>query len=93
MDEMLTRIPGWKFREWKHYEELEPFPAERADWNAAHIVQVLLRNGKSLAEFMLPFGDYHSVQTKQSVTYQEMVIDAWVSNANAIHAAKGARGN
>jgi hypothetical protein len=91
---MLSRIPGWKFREWKYYEELEPFPAERADWNMAHIAQLLVRNGKQLKEFMLPFGDLPtSAEMQQPVAYQEMLIDAWITGSNAVIAARGKRGN
>lgn len=75
------------------FEELEPFPDERADWNAAHIVQALMRTGKQLREFMLPFGDYDSVSIPiaQPVEFQERVIDDWIFVNNAIFAAKAGR--
>ena len=91
---MLRRIPGWKFQEWKYYEELEMFPDERADWNAAHIVQILAHSGgRQLREFMLPFGDRMAVGApRQTVEYQESLIIAWCEGSNLVAAAKGNRG-
>jgi hypothetical protein len=79
------------FLEWKAFSDLEPFPDERADFNAAHIVQAVMRDGRILDEFRLPFGDLvlSRPSKQQPIEYQEMLIDAWVSNSNAIFAAKG----
>jgi len=90
---MLASIPGWKFTEWKLFDELEPDLAYRLDWGLAHVVQALMRNGKRLEEFMLPFGDStHGGIVPQSLQYQEMIIDAWVQTNNAIVKQKeGAR--
>lgn len=91
---MLASMPGWKFREWQIYEELELFPAERADWNAAHIVQWLARNGKPLKEFKLPFGDEVPAATpQQTLEYQESLIIAWCAGANLIAENKAKRGS
>ena len=90
---MCRRIPSWKFREWKFFEELEPFPAQRADWNTAYIVQAFMRDGKQLSEFMLPFGDYVTAPAViQPIAYQEMVIDAWIGLTNAVHAPQESHG-
>lgn len=95
---MLRTIPGWKFREWKQFNKLEPFPDKRADLNAAHIVQFLWAlsgdkrypNGRPLSDFVLSFGDMPPTEpVRQSVEYQEMVIDGWVLTNNATAKAKG----
>lgn len=81
---MLRSIAGWKLQEWQEFEELDPPLSERLDWGLAHIVQVIVRNGKPLSEFMLPFGDYPGrTPVQQPVEYQEMLIDAWIQGSNA----------
>jgi len=97
---MLSLISSKKFREWKVYEEIEPFPDERADWNSAHIVQFLWAlsgdpnkkypRGRPLTDFTLPFGDLPGPEPiVQTVEYQEMLIDSWIFGSNAAFAAKG----
>lgn len=82
---MLTSIPAWKLEEWRIFEELDPDAQYRADFNAAHIVQALMRDGKQLREFLLPFGD-SQVEKKvpQTIAYQERLIDAWCFISNAL---------
>jgi len=97
---MLRQIPAWKFKEWKVFDELDPFPEMRADWNAAHVVQYLWRlardsrypNGRPLRDFLLTFGDTPNPDQQpqgQSVEYQEMLIDGWILTSNAVLQAKG----
>jgi hypothetical protein len=83
-----------QFLEWKVYVELEPFEDERADFNAAHIVQAIIRDGRRLGEYLLPFGDAAPPTPwvpAQTVEYQEQMIDAWIVGSNAVLAAKGNR--
>jgi len=90
---MLRSIPAWKFEEWKVFEELDPDLSYRLDWGLAHIVQVIMRDGKLLRDFILPFGDAPaSVPLKQSLKTQEMAIDAWISGSNARARERMARG-
>lgn len=87
---MLRSIPGWKLIEWQLFDELEPPDGERADWQFARIVQALIRDGKLLKDFVLPFGDTPGPEPiQQPVAYQEMLIDAWVAGSNAMFKAKG----
>lgn len=87
---MLASIPAWKFEEWKVFEQLDPDLVHHLDWGLAHIVQVLMRDGKMLKEFMLRFGDDAGfAPVKQSLKTQEMAIDAWISGSNAILKQKG----
>lgn len=97
--DLLKRIPAWKLHEWKAYEELEPFPDERADLSAAHIVQYLWAatgdpkkypNGRPLSDFLLKFGDSNRVTAPpvQTVEYQELLIDGWIAGHNAALAGK-----
>jgi hypothetical protein len=89
---MLQHMSYRQLREWQEFERLEPFAEERADFNAAHIVQAVLRTTKPLREFLLPFGDsITTVTVSQSLEYQMTLIDAWVSTQNAI--AGTANGN
>ena len=82
---MLASIPAWKFTEWKIFEDLDPDLPYRVDWGLAHVVQAIMRNGKQLKEFMLPFGDSDAAGIiPQTIEYQEMVIDAWVKTNNTI---------
>lgn len=82
---MLASISSGKFEEWKVFEALDPDQTARMDWGLAHIVQALMRNGKQLQEFMLPFGDSpRSEPVVQTIEYQEMLIDAWIGINNAI---------
>lgn len=87
---MLRSIPAWKLYEWKEFEKLEPDLTYHLDWGLAHIVQALMRDGKVLKEFMLPFGDTPGAEpVKQTVEQQERAIDAWCSGHNAIMREKG----
>ena len=64
----------------------------RADWNAAHVVQAIMRDGKPLNDFMLRFGDDQRTATRaQSVEYQESLLNGWIEGNNLIMAAKGAK--
>lgn len=75
--------------EWKAFYELEPDDQERTDYGLAHIVQVLIRNGKPLNDFMLPFGDREGpAPVQQSIEYQEKLIEAWIIGSNAALAGK-----
>jgi hypothetical protein len=96
---MLRQMPAGLLFEWREYEELEPFGEERADLRAAQIVQAIYNvnrdvkkypNGVPLADCLLYFGDAQPPpRPQQTLEYQEMLIDAWCSNQNAIMAAKG----
>lgn len=77
--------------EWRAFETLEPFAEERADYNMAHVVQALARDGKPLKDFLIPFGDTVIMPTRQTVAYQEQVLDAWFAGSNEILRPKGAR--
>lgn len=89
VNQMLRTMSWHMFQEWKAFEDLEPFEDYRADMNAAHIVQVLVRDGRKLKDFILPFGDL-TIPTapKQTLEYQEAMIDAWIFGSNAAIAAK-----
>jgi hypothetical protein len=90
---MLASIPGWKLLEWQAFYDLEPDGDERNDWGFAHVVQALVRNGKQLSEFKIPFGDEPRIEpVKQTIEEQERLIDAWIFGSNAIFAAKAAKG-
>lgn len=93
VDRMLRSMSSTRFEEWRVYEELEPFPNERADWGMAHIVQAIMRTGKKLSEFMLPFGDYvvSDAPVVQTVEFQERILDDWIFIHNAMYAAKAGR--
>jgi hypothetical protein len=80
---MWDSIPRKLQEEWKIFYELEPDELERADWNFAHVVQVVARTGKSLRDYVLPFGDRPVVTIVQSVEQQEKLIDAWIFASNA----------
>jgi hypothetical protein len=87
----MLRMMSWRmFLEWKTFSELEPFEDVRADFNASHIVQALLRDGRKLGEYLLPFGDAEAYipQPTQTVEYQEQMIDAWIFGSNAAFAAR-----
>jgi len=84
VDVMLSTIPGWKLLEWEAFYELEPDGDEKTEWGLAHIVQAIMRTGKPLIEYLLPFGDRPGREpVKQTIEYQEMVIDAWIMASNA----------
>jgi hypothetical protein len=89
---MLREIPGWKLKEWRYFLEKDPSAEYRADWNTAHIVQALMRDGKQLHTFRLKFGDNQTgaVQT-QSLEHQERLINGWCETHNMILAAKEAK--
>lgn len=91
---MMASIPAWKFEEWKVFHELEPDLKYHLDWGLAHIVQAIMRDGKQLKEFMLPFGDAPGPQpVKQTLEFQEMLIDSWISGHNAVLREKGNAGS
>lgn len=84
--------------EWQEYDDREPFGEERADVRSAQIVQAIYAlAGKNypLADVLLYFGDAERPkpveQPKQTLEYQEMLIDAWCSTQNAIVARQGSR--
>jgi len=88
---MLREIPGWKFREWKYFLELDPSAEYRADWNTAHIVQAVMRDGKPLQDFRLKFGDAPAKVQRQTIEHQQRLIDGWIAGHNMVLAAKGAK--
>lgn len=89
VDGWLAAIPQALLNEWRAFDELEPDGQVRTDWGLAHVVQAIMRNGKSLDEFMLPFGDFPKPQpVVQTIEYQTMVIDAWIFGSNALHSRK-----
>lgn len=80
------------FREWRMFEELDPFSIDRNDVSLARIVQYLARDGRPLREFMFPFGDLPNVWVsapKQTVEQQERLIDTWIAGNNMALQAKG----
>lgn len=93
---MLGEISSTDFLEWKIYEELEPFAAERADYHAAHIVQAITRMDKPLRDFLLPFGDaVYATQAQviqQSVEQQEFLLKSWIWGSNAVFEAAAKKG-
>lgn len=94
---MLASMTTEQLEEWKIFDELDPPQSERLDWGLAHIVQVLMRDGKPLKEFMLAFGDEPSwrqpVVEQQTADYIEHQIDAWCQVTNAILTKKGIGAN
>jgi len=90
---MLRQIPWKKFLEWRVFETLEPFEAERSDWQTARVVQAVIHNGKPLKDFFLALGDHPGFHyEQQSLKTQELILDSWIEANNAIFAAKGNRG-
>ncbi len=88
-------VLGWRFQEWKAFYELDPDDGERNSWGLAHVVQAIVRNGKPLSDFMLPFGDVPrvvEVAPKQPLAFQEMLIDGWCHVANLIDQVKKGKG-
>lgn len=82
-------IHGGKFNEWKAFYELDPDDDRRTEFGLARLYQVLTRSQRPLGELLLPFGDRAQASpVKQSIEYQEMVIDAWCAVTNAIHDQK-----
>lgn len=89
---MLANTSRELLEEWKIFEELDPDLDDRLDWGLAHVVQAIMRDGKQLREFMLPLGDYpKDAVVPQTIQYQEMLLDQWISSSNAIFQAKAAR--
>lgn len=88
---MWNSLPLRLQNEWKMFYELDPDEGERNDWGLAHVVQVLVKNGKPLSDFRLPFGDLPTIRRVQSVTEQERIIDAWIIGSNAIFKEKAAK--
>ena len=83
---------------------MEPFETERQDYRIAHVVQALWTIARAqignteerpIADFLLNFGDLKVARqdpiVKQTVAYQEMLIDSWcfLNNAALAAAAKG----
>ena len=88
---MLRLMTSSQFQEWKLFYELEPDGDERNEWGFAHVVQSIMRDGKTaLADYILPFGDAIDVkkERRQSLEYQERMIDSWISTSNALFAGK-----
>lgn len=91
---MLSEISWGQFREWQTYAELEILPNDRLDWNFAHVVQAVMRDGKELQEFRLSFGDMPNVRAReQTIPFMEHQIDAWIFGSNAVLLAKEKRGS
>jgi len=93
---MLASMSTEQLEEWRIFDELDPPQAERMDWGLAHIVQVLMRDGKPLKEFMLAFGDAPSARTslvRQTAEFIEHHIDAWCQVSSVILAKKGIGSN
>jgi hypothetical protein len=80
---MLRSMPASLLEEWKAFFTLDPDLIERSDMNFAHLVQVSLRSGKPLSDFVLPFGDRRPPKVVQDIKTQEMLIDAWIIGSNA----------
>ncbi len=89
---MLASISSEKFYEWKAFYDLEPDGDDRNDWGLAHIVQAIIRDGKPLQEFMIPFGDTPAPEpVKQSLEFQQRAIDSWISGSNKIFEERARR--
>lgn len=88
---MLRSIPASLLEEWKIFYQLDPDLIERSDLNFAHVVQVALRSGKPLGDFVLPFGDRRPPKQVQDIKTQELLIDAWVIGSNAMFNNAGKR--
>jgi len=101
---MLRGITWETFLEWQAFESLEPFETERQDYRIAHVVHALWTIARAqignteerpIADFLLNFGDLKiaraDLTVKQTVEYQEMLIDSWcfLNNAALAAAAKG----
>ncbi len=88
---MLRSMTSSQLQEWKLFYELEPDGAERNEWGFAHVVQAIMRDGRtSIADYMLPFGDAIDIvkERRQSVEYQQRMIDSWISTSNALFTGK-----
>jgi hypothetical protein len=63
VDAMLRSITAKQFQEWEAYAKLEPFNELRDDYRFASIVAMIfnmavaVKDRKTLAEFVLPFGE------------------------------------
>ena len=106
---MLRGITAAQFREWKVYDDLEPFGSQRDDYHSAQIVQALWNiwsistnptkgsNRFPIEDFLLRFVDPSQAPparpqqpaqpVKQTIEYQEMVLDSWIFGHNAALAA------
>lgn len=87
MDAMLASMPAWRLEEWKVFYELEPDGDARNEWGFAHIVQSIMRDGKTpLSDYKIPFGDAPDLkkERRQSIEYQTRMITSWISTSNAL---------
>lgn len=92
VDALLASMPQALLEEWRVFEDLDPNLDTRLDWGLAHVVQALIRDGKPLRDFMLGLGDYPKhAAPKQTVEYQEMLLDAWIIGNNATFKEKESR--
>lgn len=93
---MLRRMSPRQFREWRIFEELEPFGSERQDQNFGSVVQVLMnvnrRKGSrkfTLADATLKFGD---APKRQKTDWRRMKMVGQIMTADSqIEAAKQPR--
>jgi hypothetical protein len=90
---MLRSITAKQFREWQAFDLLDPIGEERDDFRAASIVQALYNiardgtrhpNPWPITDFLVAFGDRPRADTKQSVEFQERLINDWCNTSNAI---------
>lgn len=78
-------------QEWKLFYDLEPDGDSRNEWGFAHVVQSIMRDGKTpLSDYKILFGDAEEVarEIRQSVEYQTRMIDSWISTSNALFKGK-----
>jgi len=97
---MLEELSWKQFLEWRVYRELNPDSDTRASYHSAQIVEALYHiatkgnNRWRVEDFLLHFGDdplnRPAPEMKQSVEYQERMIDSWIYVSNALLSKKKA---
>jgi len=88
---MLDELTPDQFLEWQTFDRLEILGERRMDYRFAHIVLAL--RGGTLQDNLIRFGDEIEQMAamdapKQSLAFQEMVLDGWCAVTNILQGYK-----